>query len=43
VRFDQFYDDHTRELRQVLELRRFELDFRELQVGSTKVKLEFKL
>lgn len=33
VRFDQFYEDHSRELRQVLELRRFEHDFRELQVS----------
>jgi hypothetical protein len=33
VRFDQFYEEHSRELRQVLELRRFEHDFRELQVS----------
>lgn len=32
LRFDQFYDEHTRELRQCLEMRRFEVDFRELQV-----------
>lgn len=32
TRFDHFYDEHTRELRNVLELRRFEQDFRELQV-----------
>lgn len=32
TRFDHFYDEHTKELRNVLELRRFEHDFRELQV-----------
>lgn len=32
TRFDHFYDEHTKELRNVLELRRFEQDFRELQV-----------
>ncbi|KAG5677173.1 hypothetical protein PVAND_006954 [Polypedilum vanderplanki] len=31
LRFDHFYDEHTRELRNCLELRRFEQDFRELQ------------
>ncbi|CRL00210.1 CLUMA_CG013484, isoform A [Clunio marinus] len=31
LRFDQFYEEHMRELRQCLELRRFEHDFRELQ------------
>lgn len=36
LRFDQFYEEHTRELRQCLELRLFEHDFRELQVGSIK-------
>lgn len=32
TRFDHFYEEHTKELRNVLELRRFETDFRELQV-----------
>lgn len=32
LRFDQFYDEHTRELKQSLEMRRFEQDFREFQV-----------
>lgn len=33
TRFDHFYDEHTKELRNVLELRRFEQEFRELQVN----------
>lgn len=32
TRFDHFYEEHTKELRNVLELRRFETDFRDLQV-----------
>lgn len=32
TRFDHFYEEHTKELRNVLELRKFEQDFRELQV-----------
>lgn len=32
LRFDQFYDEHMRELKQSLEMRRFEQDFRDLQV-----------
>jgi hypothetical protein len=32
TRFDHFYEEHTRELKNVLELRKFETDFRELQV-----------
>ncbi|KAL7048759.1 hypothetical protein ACKWTF_003480 [Chironomus riparius] len=31
MRFDHFYEEHTKELRICLELRRFEQDFRELQ------------
>ncbi|XP_070494740.1 guanine nucleotide exchange factor DBS isoform X6 [Chironomus tepperi] len=31
MRFDHFYEEHTKELRNCLELRRFEQDFRELQ------------
>lgn len=32
MRFDHFYEEHTKELRNCLEMRRFEQDFRELQV-----------
>lgn len=33
LRFDQFYEEHSKELHRCLELRRFEGDFRELQVS----------
>lgn len=33
-RFDEFWIAHQARLKQCLELRRFEQDFRELQVGS---------
>ena len=32
LRFDHFYEDHMRDLKQSMEMRRFEHDFRELQV-----------
>lgn len=34
--FDEFWQQHSIKLRQCLELRRFEQDFRELQVSKTK-------
>lgn len=32
-KFDHFYMEHSLELQQILELRRFECDFRDLQVS----------
>lgn len=34
-KFDQFYEEHSMELKQCLELRRFECDFRDLQVRKS--------
>lgn len=43
-KFDQFYEEHSMELKQCLELRRFECDFRDLQVRKRNlVKLELNL
>lgn len=38
TRFDHFYEEHTKELKNVLELRRFETDFRDLQVRENCMK-----
>ena len=39
MRFDHFNEEHKKELLNVLELRRFETDFRELQVRFRKIKI----
>lgn len=39
-RFDIVYKQHRTELERVLELRRFEVDFRELQVSLLRVLLD---
>lgn len=41
MRFDHFNEEHKKELLNVLELRRFETDFRDLQVRKIKLKIKF--
>lgn len=43
MNFDQFYEDHTKELKRCLELRRFENDFRDLQVHRDDLTVKLPL